>query len=186
MDVESDGPVPGLNSMLSLGAVAIGWNNNKAEWQVTQSFNANLKSLPEPAAPDGRTMQEFWLKNPKAWTEATENAMDPAYIMSQFVDWCRDVQAFWGRRPIALCGPAGFDFAYVRYYLQRFTGDDFPFRHSCIDLKTVASMKLNLPYKDSGKSSYPKHWSRDMFPHTHKAVDDALEQGWLYARMLDS
>jgi hypothetical protein len=91
----------------------------------------------------------------------------------------------WGRRPCALGAPAGFDFSYVRYYMIRMLRTDKPFGFSCIDMKSVASTLLKKEYYASGKRGYNKQWARDKFPHTHIAVDDAREQAWLFARMLD-
>ena len=51
VDVETDGPIPGVHSMLSLGAAAF-----DAEWSPRGTWSANLEPLPE-AAEDPRTMR---------------------------------------------------------------------------------------------------------------------------------
>ena len=40
-----------------------------------------------------------------------------------------------------------------------------------------------LPYRKSIKPRMPKHWF-DEHPHTHVALDDAIEQGALFCNML--
>ncbi len=40
-----------------------------------------------------------------------------------------------------------------------------------------------LPYRKAIKSRLPKHWF-DELPHTHVALDDAIEQGALFCNML--
>jgi hypothetical protein len=64
----------------------------------------------------------------------------------------------------------------------RFAGES-PFSHSALDIKTYAMAMLKTGYRDSTKRSMPKHWF-DKFPHTHCALDDAIEQGALFCNML--
>ena len=59
VDVETDGPVAGLHSMLSLGAAAY-----NAWGQRVGTFSANLKTLPD-ATTDDRTMA-WWKGQPEA------------------------------------------------------------------------------------------------------------------------
>jgi hypothetical protein len=57
------------------------------------------------------------------------------------------------------------------------------FSHSALDIKTYAMALLKQPYRDSTKRDMPKRWF-DPMPHTHQALDDALEQGALFCNML--
>ena len=50
IDIEADGPAPGLNSMLSLGAAAF-----TADGALVDTFSANLEALPD-AREDARSM----------------------------------------------------------------------------------------------------------------------------------
>ena len=65
VDVEVDGPVPGLHSMLSLGASAY-----NAWGQRVGKFLANLETLPD-ATTDVLTMA-WWKAQPEAWKRAGE------------------------------------------------------------------------------------------------------------------
>ena len=42
---------------------------------------------------------------------------------------------------------------------------------------------LGKPYRTTTKRSMPRRWFSDR-PHTHVALDDAIEQGELFCRML--
>ena len=42
---------------------------------------------------------------------------------------------------------------------------------------------LKCDYRDAVKRNMPKRWFDDL-PHTHRALDDALEQGALFCNML--
>ena len=59
-DVETDGPMVGKNSMLSLGSAAY-----TADKQLLGTFSANLDALPG-ATPDPKTM-DWWTTQPAAW-----------------------------------------------------------------------------------------------------------------------
>lgn len=71
---------------------------------------------------------------------------------------------------------------FVYWYLIRFTGES-PFSHSALDIKTYAMALLRRGYRDSTKRNMPKRWFDDL-PHTHRAVDDAIEQDALLCNML--
>ena len=70
IDIEADGPVPGLNSMLSLGAAAF-----TSDGALAQTFSANLEPLPE-AYEDERTMR-WWASQPAAWEACHAQTQDP-------------------------------------------------------------------------------------------------------------
>jgi hypothetical protein len=78
--------------------------------------------------------------------------------------------------------PAGFDFLFVYWYLIRFVGES-PFSFSALDMKTFAMALLKSEYREVVKKNMPKRWF-DPLPHTHIAVDDAIEQGALFCNML--
>ena len=85
-------------------------------------------------------------------------------------------------RPVFVAYPAGFDFLFIYWYLIRFTGSS-PFSHSALDVKSFAMALMRTDYRDSTKKNMPKRWF-DKFPHTHIALDDAIEQGALFCNML--
>ena len=59
-DVETDGPVAGKHSILSIGSAAY-----TAEKEMLSTFSANLETLPN-ALPDFKTAA-WWLTQPEAW-----------------------------------------------------------------------------------------------------------------------
>jgi len=78
--------------------------------------------------------------------------------------------------------PAGFDFLFVYRYLIRFVGES-PFSFSALDMKTFAMALRKSGYRSVSKKNMPKRWF-DPLPHTHVALDDAIEQGALFCNML--
>lgn len=172
IDVETDGPIPGRNSMLSLGAAA--YTRDK---ELLGVFSANLEQLQE-ATPDEDTMN-WWKTQQKAWDACRKNTRDPKAVMKDFVEW---IATFKDYTPVLVAFPAGFDFTYVHWYITAFYGRS-PVSFSCVDIKTVAMCLLNTGYRDAVKRNFPKRWFDDL-PHTHVAVDDAIEQGAMFCNML--
>src|SRR5215475_4033484 len=163
-DVETDGPIPGPNSMLSFGSAAY-----RADKTLVSTFSANLETLPG-AKGDPRTMA-WWQEQPGAWKECRRNPQSPESAMREYLAWLKALPG----KPVFVAYPAGFDFLFVYWYLIRFTGES-PFSHSALDIKTYAMAILGGEYRESVKRKMPARWFDDV-PHTHVAVDDAKEQG---------
>lgn len=170
-DVETDGPIPGPHSMLSLGSAAY-----TADKQLVSTFTANLETLPGAAA-DPKTAA-WWATQPAAWAACRTDLEAPAAAMARYVAWIKRLQG----KPVFVAYPAGFDFLFVYWYLIRFTGES-PFSFSALDVKSFAMAVLKKDYRDSTKRNMPKHWF-DQLPHSHVALVDAIEQGALFCNML--
>lgn len=171
-DVETDGPIPGPHSMLSFASAAFYPDDTR----LVSTFEANLEVLPDALGhPD--TM-EWWSTQPKAWSACRENLEPPAQAMERYVAWLNN----FADKPVFVAYPAGFDFMFVYWYLIRFTGKS-PFSFSALDLKTFAWCLLGGEYRRASKRNMPKHWL-SKHPHTHKALDDAIEQGEMFINML--
>ncbi len=170
-DVETDGPIPGPHSMLSFGSAAY-----MADKTLVSTFSANLETLPGAVA-DPRTA-EWWTTQPDAWAACRKDPQSPERAMRDYVDWIRSL----GGKPVFVAYPAAFDFLFIYWYLIRFTGAS-PFSHSALDMKSYAMAVLRTGYRESTKRNMPKQWF-DEFPHTHVALDDAIEQGALFCNML--
>jgi hypothetical protein len=170
-DVETDGPIPGPHSMLSIGSAAYG-----ADKRLLGTFTANLEFLPG-ACGHPQTMT-WWNEHPDAWAATRTNLEEPALVMRRYADWLNALPS----KPVFVAYPAGFDFLFVYWYLIRFVGES-PFSFSALDIKTYAMATLKLEYRDAVKRNMPRRWF-DALPHTHRAVDDAIEQGALFCNML--
>lgn len=170
-DVETDGPIPGLYSMLSFGSAAY-----RADKTLLATFEANLETLPDATA-HPKTM-DWWRSQPEAWQACRENAQPPAEVMPRYLQWLKRLPG----SPVFVGYPVTFDFMFVYWYLIKFTGES-PFSHSALDIKTYAMALLQKPYRASVKKNMPRQWFDDL-PHTHCALDDAIEQGALFCNML--
>jgi DNA polymerase III alpha subunit (gram-positive type) len=170
-DVETDGPIPGPHSMLSIGSAA--YLDDKT---VVGTFSANLECLPGASGhPD--TMK-WWSENQAAWDACRKDLEEPLAAMQRYRAFLEGLPG----KPVFVAYPAGFDFTFVYWYLVRFTGSS-PFSFSALDMKTFAMVLLGKSYRESSKRNMPAHWFDDL-PHSHVALDDAIEQGALFINML--
>lgn len=172
-DVETDGPIAGKHSMLSLGSAAF-----SADKQLLSSFSANFDTLPGATA-DPKTTA-WWATQPEAWAACRQNTEAPALATRRYLAWLKALPG----KPVFVAYPSAFDFPFVYWYLLEFTGEN-PFGYAAIDIKTYAMAMLRQPYRTCGKDSMPAEWF-DPAPHTHVALDDAIEQGRLFCNMLQA
>ena len=171
-DVETDGPVPGLNSMLSFASAA--FLSNKT---LVSTFSVNLETL-EGAKSDPVTMA-WWETKPEAWDACRRHLQPPLLVMPEYVTWLKSLPG----TPVFVGYPAAFDFMFVTYYLYRFAGET-PFSYLALDIKSYAMAVLKADFLDVVKSNMPQRWFDDL-PYTHVALDDAISQGALFCNILE-
>lgn len=173
VDIEADGPLPGLNSMMSIGAAAF----YEGSRTPVSTFEMNLAPL-EGASADPETLSWWAKQEPGVWEHATRDPGDPAEVMLKFATWVRSLAG----TPVLVVFPT-WDFLWVHYYLVRFLGPrGTPFGIGALDVKSMTFGMLPefASFKDVAKRRVPKHLLEGCPPHTHKALDDAIGQGvWL-------
>jgi hypothetical protein len=174
-DVETDGPIPGPHSMLSLGSAA--WRVLAGRKELVSTFEANLETL--PGAEGHPDTIRWWTSQPEAWKICRTDPKPPEEVMKRFSSWLRELPGV----PVFVAWPLGFDFTFVYWYLMRFTGRS-PFQHHGIDIRSYAMAMLGGGYKDHIKECLPRRWFDEGLPHTHRSLDDAIEQGALFCNML--
>ena len=175
VDVETTGPVPGLFSMISLGAAAF-----NREAQLLDKLFINFEELPW-SKQDPSTMN-FWSENPIAYFRTKENPVKAEVGMKQFHDWYTKFE-----NPVFVFMPEKFDGLFVYWYLQTFVeGLGFVNTPDAIDVKTVAMLALGAENpRFAGKKWWPKKWKNKAIKHNHVAVDDAVEQGEQFMKILN-
>ncbi len=169
-DIESDGPTPLHNSMLSFASVAI-----TADGTPHGEFEAQLLARPDRTTNE-QTMA-WWATQPEAWAAATTDAEEPAVVMPRFADW---VDSLPGPK-VFVAAPMIFDGLWMDHYLDEFAGTRVLsgpfksrqiFRGGGVCLYTMAGTLRGAPYLDWGMSKLPAEFYGHI-AHTHKAIDDA-------------
>jgi hypothetical protein len=157
--------------MLSFASAAY-----RADKTLLSTFSVNLETL--PGATGHPPTMAWWQTQAEAWAAARRDPQEPGTAMYDYLTWLKQLPG----TPVFVAYPAGFDFLFVYWYLMRFTGES-PFSFSALDVKTYAMALLKKEYRQSVKRNMPKRWF-DPLPHTHRALDDAIEQGALFCNML--
>jgi DNA polymerase III alpha subunit (gram-positive type) len=122
--------------------------------------------------------KKFWDRFPEAYAETRKNQHHPEVGMKLLEQWLKTLPG----RPVFCAYPAGFDFTFVMWYLVKYLGYS-PFSFAALDIKTYGMALMNTEYRKSTKRNMPKRWFSKL-PHTHVAIDDAIEQGYLFMNML--
>lgn len=171
-DIEADGPIPGPHSMLSFASAAY-----QADGKLLATYTANLDPLPG-ASGDARTMQ-WWQGFPQAYAACRRDPRAPAVVMPEYLAWLTTLPG----RSVFLGWPASWDFMWIYWYLLRFTGER-PFRENAVDVRSYAMGMRRSSFRQTSRSYLPKRWFDPTQPHTHVALDDAIEQGAVFCKML--
>jgi DNA polymerase III alpha subunit (gram-positive type) len=175
VDIETNGPIPGPYSMLSLGAVAFDSEGNEID-----EFTVNLKEL-EGAREHPATMK-WWATQPKeVWEAARKGAKSPDEAMNAFYDWIMKYRQdnLW---PVMVAAPAGFDFTFLNWYFHLFVGNS-PTKFNCVDMRSYIMAARKVKFHKTQKRYWPKRWFPEQ-KHTHVALDDAREQGHVFMNAL--
>lgn len=154
VDVEANGPCPGLYSMVSFGAVLMDKDGN-----FTDTFYGEVAPLPgtgcipEALAVSGVSEQEH------AGFDA------PNVVMLDFLTWVESAkEKTKSKRAYFLSDNNGFDWQFINYYFHRYCGKN-PFGHSSSNISDL--------YKGMRRSMFENFKRLRKTKHTHHPVDDA-------------
>jgi hypothetical protein len=176
-DIEADGKCPGISNLLSFATAAYDIDKN-----LIGTFEANLELMPGMKShPDTDAFWNESAANRAAYAKTRENTRDPKIAMSQYVTWLESLPG----TPIFVGYPAAFDFKWIDFYTVYFLGQN-PYNFSrVIDVKSFAWAQLAVgTFQSCSKRRMPKEWFDEGLPHTHIAIDDAIEQGAMFINML--
>ena len=153
VDVEADGPCPGLYSMVSFGAVHL------TKEGVGESFYGQTaplpfaKMVPEALKVSGHSQEEH------------AKFASPVETMTEFEQWLLKIKKEHGsKRLFFISDNNGFDWQFINYYFWLALGRN-PFGHS--------SSNLGDLYKGMQKSAFVNFKHLRKTKHTHHPVDDA-------------
>lgn len=176
-DVETDGPIPGPFSMLSLALVEVGrlQGGRLVRAAKPEEFYRELRPISDTF--EAEAMAVNGLDRDRLVREGAE----PASVMTEAGAWVRRVAG--SAQPVLVAYPLSFDWSWLYWYFVRFAAGGSPFNHSrCYDIKTAFAVKGRRPVSTSGRDQLPAEL-RGTAPHTHHALDDAREQGEIFARI---
>jgi hypothetical protein len=180
VDIEADGPIPGVYSMLSLGVCLAGYFDGevfRATDPSAHSFYVELKPISErfePAALEVARLDRAVL---------SREGSDPTVAIAELCSFLEAGAA--GSRPIVCAYPAGFDWTFLYWYLVRFGPEQPPLGfNSVLDVKTMYAVRAHVPFDRAGIEDLPDEL-RGRHPHTHNALDDAIQQAEVFSNLFD-
>lgn len=176
-DVETDGPIPGLYSMLSFGLVVAGEFDG---FDFRPRLSENLTFYRELVPVFDRYESEALAVNGLDRNRLLVEGGDPVAVMADAARWIREVAG--SGIPVFVGYPAPFDWMWLFWYFTRFVGES-PFGFSqCLDIKTILAVHTREPLTNARRRFLPSDLRSDR-PHTHHALDDAGEQGELFVKL---
>ncbi len=151
VDVEANGPAPGLFSMTSFGVVAV-------RPGLDDTFYAELRPLPdagcdEQALAVGGMSMEY----------LESNGRDPVEAMTDLAEWLNETSK---GHPVLISDNPGFDAMFITYYFT-LAGIKNPFGFSS---RRIGDLYAGF-VGDAGKANAWKKLRTER--HTHNALDDA-------------
>ena len=180
-DIETNGPYPGVQSMLGFASVACRRGDG-----IVDTFEVNTAPLGEMA--EHPEVMAWWRTQPNAYSHVTDNPSPALDAMTGWIDW---IEGFSGER-VFVAHPISFDGIWIDWYLRRFL--DRPlfrgpmngsrlFSDTGLDIPSFAMAALNLGPEDVIHKPYPEEWFGDA-PHSHRAIDDAMGYAHLLLKLL--
>jgi hypothetical protein len=181
-DIEADGPIPGRYSILSLGMCIAGEQDQAGTFRPIQPesarFYRELRPISEEWEPSAlEAIASTGLDRDRL----TREGADPAVAMTEAARWVTDLAG--GRRPVFVGWPMGYDWMFLQWYFMTYSEVGSPFGFSsALDMKTMLYVGTHRVLDELGKDHLPAELVPDR-PHTHHALDDAVEQAELFQNL---
>lgn len=157
VDVEADGPCPGLYSMVQFGAVRL-------DDPPSVTFLGRVAPVSDRWSRDA--IRHCGLgADPDAARAAHVGFPAPMLVIPKFVDWVRQTNR-WGR-PVFVSDNLAFDWMWISYYCWHY-GAGNPFGYSG---RRIGDLYAGL-HRNAADATSWKRLRRTR--HTHNPVDDAL------------
>lgn len=150
VDVESDGPIIGINSMICFGAVIV-------EPSLSKTFYGQVRPLSKQFNPEALAISGF--------SRAEHEKFDcPFDVMPKFAEWIKNNSK---GKPILISDNNGYDASWINFYMHVYNGGKNPFGWSS---RRIGDLYCGL-VKDSRAQ-----WKqlRGKYPHNHNPLADSI------------
>ena len=178
IDIEANGPVPGLYDMVSLGATVVFRDKNQV-LQLGEDFYMEIK----PVAPrfDARAASIHGLDQ----SHLAEHGMSRAEAADALADWVHS-QTRPQTEPVFVGHNAPFDWSHVSYLYAELNRTN-PFGYKAFDTKAFSAGVLGLHWLETGKEILFERLGLPPEDHgqKHRADYDARVQAELLRALLN-
>lgn len=148
VDVESDGPVQGIHSMVCFGAVIV-------EPSLSKTFYGKVKPISIKYDMEALKISGFT-------REEHEKFDEPVVVMSNFAQWIKENSV---KTSILISDNNGYDAAWINYYFHKYYGKN-PFGWS--------SRRIGDLFCGFYNDMYYKWKKHRVTKHDHNPVNDAI------------
>jgi DNA polymerase III epsilon subunit-like protein len=162
VDVEASGPIPGVYSMLSLGACSV--DNDQT------TFKRLIRPISEEFDPKALEVSKLSLKALKT------SGKEPKKVMRDFREWI--VELATTRTPVFVGLNAAFDWSFVNYYFYRYLGEN-PFGFAPLDIKAFYAGVTGSAWMEARSSRMISRLGATKRA-SHDALEDAVAQAELF------
>lgn len=181
LDVEASGPFAGLYSLVSVGCVPVYPPDERhPDWRVDDSDTFYCELKPLPGAQNLAAADEVHGLSPD---HLDRYGLEPGDAIQRMADYLARLRRLRPKYMMA-AWPASFDLPFIGYYAQRFLGSN-PFGYACLDIASLAQGIFRCERRQL-RSKLSRHkLFRAPKPYPHNALDDALDQAQLLAKLLN-
>lgn len=167
IDIETSGPVPGIYSLLSIGACLISEPNQSIYLELQpDSPKYDLEAVTITGLDLNR------LKN---------EGLPPKIAMQKLEEWLTQICPT-GQKAVFVGFNAPFDWSFINYYFHKYSGSN-PFGFTAIDIKAYYMGATGCLWKETKSSQIIAELTPLNTPN-HNALDDARFQAELFTLML--
>lgn len=167
VDVETSGPVPGIYSLLSIGACVV---SEPAQSIYLELQPDGLQHDPEAVAVTGLDL-----------TKLENEGLAPQTAMLKLEQWLNQLCS--ADQKVVFVGlNAPFDWSFINYYFHKYSGGN-PFGFTALDMKAYYMGVTGCRWKETKSSQMTARLKPQSAP-SHNALDDARFQAELFALML--
>lgn len=169
VDIETSGPIPGVCSLLSIGACIIE--------RPTERFYIEVRPLNLHYDPEALAVTGFNLQT------QIERGIEPKEAMKQFSHWVTSVTDATNK-PIFVGFNAAFDWSFINYYFHVYLGDN-PFGFAALDIKALYMGATGCRWQETKSSRIDTHFNIKNHG-CHNALDDALYQAEMFVKIREN
>lgn len=168
VDIEASGPVPGIYSLLSVGACLVG----------DPTTNLYLELRPDGETHDPESVAVSGLN----LDQLTRDGLDPKTAMLKLEAWLVSLpRGEPTQKPVFVGLNAPFDWSFINYYFHKYLGQN-PFGFAALDMKAYFMGSTGCAWSET-KSSKMIALLKPRSHPDHDALGDALHQAELFELM---
>jgi hypothetical protein len=171
VDVEADGSIPNMYSMVCFGAIVVDRNLDKTFYGETKPISIN--HVPDALKVSGFTREQHM------------RFEDPLVTMSNFTKWIKKVCEYEENgvikydRPVFISDNLAFDWQWINYYFHYFIGTN-PFGHSG---RRIGDLYCGMLMDGSKNHEWKRKYRKTR--HSHNPLDDSRGNAEAILSMID-